>query len=348
MEESQKVKLSIVMPVFNGVELVIKMWQSIIANDFKDWELWAIDDGSTQDTFETLSNFAKTDERIHYIKRDRAPKGAQTCRNIGFEKADGEFIIFMDSDDYVAPECLRVRVQHLQNRPDIDFMVFPSGTVQSDKFNPEATLFAYGYNIYPDDVKAFASRTLPFVVWNNIYRTASLKEKHISWNENLLSLQDADFNLSSILSGLKYDYAKCPAYFGYRIDANSNSISKKIISKEHQQSHIYAINHFYQMIQQQYRHKYDYALYNGCLTIYNRVFEYAVDFEYANRIASSIYQYSHLYGAILYTQIALTKVLNHFVSGKRARQIPMLLFLLQSNRHKFHSKPKRIKKNFIR
>lgn len=332
------------MPVFNHADLVSVMVRSIISNTFTDWELLAIDDGSGAETLSLLQDFADEDPRIRFIRRNRLPKGAQTCRNTGLELARGEYIIFFDSDDFITADCLSTRVKCLSERPELDFMVFPSSTMQKGIYSEFATLYAYGYHIYKDDIKAFAQRTLPFVVWNNIYRTQSLRANCIRWDEQLLSLQDAQFNIDTILCGMKYDYAAVKPHFGYRIDASSGSVSKKIISNEHQDSHIHAIDRFFTSIQGKYGHKYDKALYDGCLVIYNRVFSESVDFGFADRMASAVAKYSPAYGRILRFQISVNKLLAKFMPARRARQIPMLLFLLSSDRHKFHVKPRLINK----
>ena len=108
--------LSIIMPVFNHHDEVATMIDSILANDFQSWELLAVDDGSEADTLQLLERYAEADSRIKVVRRDRQPKGAQTCRNIGLEMACGEFVIIFDSDDYIAPYCLRQRVEMLQKR----------------------------------------------------------------------------------------------------------------------------------------------------------------------------------------------------------------------------------------
>lgn len=340
-------RLSIVMPAYNHADMVCAMIDSILTNTYTDWELLVVDDGSGQETLDALCDYAQKDFRIHLIKRDRLPKGAQTCRNIGFKNIKGEYVIFFDSDDYISPECLQTRVDAIASREDLDFMVFPSGIVQNNEYKPDATLFAYGYQIYNDDIKAFTSRTLPFVVWNNIYRTESLKKYNIHWDEQLLSLQDADFNLRAILSGMKYEYYSCNPHFGYRIDANVDSVSKKIVSPQHQQSHLYAIMQFYSLVQSKYQHKYDNALYNGCLVMYNRIFNTSVDFDFANKMVDIVQLNSPDYGRLFAFQVRATKLLNMVLPAKMARQIPMLLFLVKSYIHKYYIKPNKIKRTQI-
>ena len=132
--EPLRIPLTIIMPVFNHRDEVRTMIDSIRPNDFCGWELLAIDDGSEEDTLQLLYHYAEEDSRIRGVRRDRQPKGAQTCRNIGLEMTRGEFVIVFDSDDYIAPYCLRQRVEMLCKRPELDFMVFPSGIYVDEKF----------------------------------------------------------------------------------------------------------------------------------------------------------------------------------------------------------------------
>ena len=323
------VTLSIVMPVFNRVDLVKQMVDSILQNSFQQWELWAVDDGSSEENVNILSDYFSVDSRIHYIKRNLEPKGAQTCRNIGLEKAQGKYIIFLDSDDRILPSCLETRVEALNNRDDLDFMVFPSGVIVNDEYSSSKHLkYSYGFPIFRDDYDAFARRVLPFVVWNNIYRTQSLRSAKISWDTRLLSLQDADFNLQTMFAGLKYDYSSCPPDIGYRIDASAGSVSKKINSVEHRASIIYAITKFYKMYQSCYGHKYDRALYNGVLHLYNHIMTDKFVGVFADEMCASVYTYSKFYGSLFKVQILATKALRLFLPDKLARQIPMACHLI--------------------
>ena len=186
--EPLRTSLSIIMPVFNHRDEVRTMIDSILANDFNAWELLAVDDGSGEDTLQLLESYAAADSRIRVVRRSRQPKGAQTCRNIGLEMVCGEFVIVFDSDDYIAPYCLRQRVEMLQKRTDLDFLVFPSGVYVDERFLTEPHPYAFGFRVAEDDVALFASRRLPFIVWNNIYRTESLRRHNLTWDVNLLSL----------------------------------------------------------------------------------------------------------------------------------------------------------------
>ena len=327
--------LSIVMPVYNHKELVKVMIDSILANSFSDWELLAVDDGSDQETIALLEDYVKKDQRVIFIKRNRLPKGAPTCRNIGFEKAKGEYIVFFDSDDYVTPECLKTRVQCIENRKDLDFMVFPSGTYDDKGFHIEPNKFNYGYPIYNDDLEHFARRLLPFVVWNNIYRTQALRQKGILWDEQLLSLQDADFNVQTLLADMKYDYAPTKPNYGYRISTTS-SVSKGMTTGEHFRSHIHAIRKMYTDIRQKEGRTYDKALFYGLLRLYNGVvtgegINPQLTKMFADGIRDIAPNHAHKLERISHIALRLRKIIP-FLPPKTARQIPMLPFLLSHRR----------------
>ena len=324
--------LSIVMPVFNHPTDLKEMIESVLANGFQDWELLAVDDGSEAETLSILQTYAEQDARIHFTPRQELPKGAPTCRNIGLRQAVGKYIIFFDSDDYIVPDCLAQRVRELGSHPELDFMVFRSATFHDNQLHPEASKLNFGYRIYNDDLAAFCARTLPFVVVNNIYRRSSLLSKGILWNTRLLSLQDAQFNLDCILSGMRYDYASCPPDYGYRIDS-AGSVSKKIASQRHCESNLYATEQFYQLIQSRYGHRYDDALLRGVLFIYMKVAREGMLKDFNVRLAAIVRQHSPKQGRMFMLQIKLAHFLAVFLPLTIARRIPFLSYLVWYRKH---------------
>lgn len=95
-------KISIIMPVYNKEKYVQKAIDSVIAQTFTDWELIMIDDGSTDLSFEICRQYK--DERIHLIRVENG--GVSRARNIGLKNAKGEYITFLDSDDYIDEKYL--------------------------------------------------------------------------------------------------------------------------------------------------------------------------------------------------------------------------------------------------
>lgn len=323
------IKLSIVMPVFNRKNLVAIMLDSILANDFNDYEVLAVDDGSDEDTVALLNEYQNKDNRIKLIQRTELPKGATKCRNIGIDKAQGEYIIFFDSDDIITPSCLSTRVNAISKRTDVDFLVFPSCTYYKETLHPMDTKFVYGHKVHEDDLQFFCQRLLPFVVVNNIYRTASLRNHNIRWDEQLKSLQDCDFNVQTILAGLKYDYVETKPDYGYRIDERGAAVSSGIITKAHFESNLHSINKLYTMVQNVHGHSYDSFLYKGVLYAFNNIMTNGIEFSFANQLSSLVKSHNSLHGTLLAIRFGFCRVLSHFLSPRHSRQIPMSMFIIR-------------------
>lgn len=95
-------KISIIMPVYNKEKYIKKAIESILNQTFKDWEMLIIDDGSTDDSLAVCRIFE--DPRIHVISTENG--GVSHARNIGVDKAQGEYLTFVDGDDYLAADYL--------------------------------------------------------------------------------------------------------------------------------------------------------------------------------------------------------------------------------------------------
>lgn len=116
--------VSVIIPTYNRAELIGETLQSVKNQTYQNWECIVVDDGSDDNTEELIENLSQKDSRYKFFKRDKAPKGGPACRNIGIENAKGEFIIFLDSDDFLANFCLELRVQFMKDFPQLDFAVF--------------------------------------------------------------------------------------------------------------------------------------------------------------------------------------------------------------------------------
>lgn len=323
--------LSIVMPVFNREDEVQEMILSIQANTFTDWELLCIDDGSDASCIELLKNFSAADPRIHFLQRERMPKGAPTCRNIGLEAARGKYIIFFDSDDYITPECLATRVNAMEQHPENDFMTAPSMVLTDGRFVYDKGSFMFGYPTFgTDDVNHFCRRILPFVVCNNIYRLASLHKANIVWDEALKSMQDADFNLTALTAGLRYAYIDCPPDYAYRINS-TGAITQKMYTNEHNISFLHAIDKFYTLTAT-YGRRCHTALFEGVILLYNRVSFQSANHDFATKAIDIIRRYDTCHARLFATIMWLTRMLEHIVSKKRARQLPVLYYILKNKR----------------
>ncbi|GGW60251.1 glycosyltransferase involved in cell wall biosynthesis [Winogradskyella epiphytica] len=107
--------VSIIMPVYNRANLIADTLDSIKAQSYLNWECLIIDDGSTDKTENVVVNYRHLDKRIKFYKRsDAKPKGANACRNIGLNKAQGDYVVFFDSDDLMTENHLEVKVNAIK------------------------------------------------------------------------------------------------------------------------------------------------------------------------------------------------------------------------------------------
>ena len=114
----KKPLISVVIPCHNQEKYLEKCLLSITEGGISDYEIIAVDDGSTDGTPEILSAFSKKCNRMRTVSLDG--RGAGAARNLGMKYALGEFILFMDSDDLIVPTYLEDLLEVLVEYPDLD------------------------------------------------------------------------------------------------------------------------------------------------------------------------------------------------------------------------------------
>jgi glycosyltransferase involved in cell wall biosynthesis len=115
MEKFEKGLVSIIIPVFNRELLLPETLNSIIAQTYLFWECIIVDDGSSDSSLSIAMEYASNDERFKvYTRPWYKKKGANTCRNYGFELSKGEFIQWFDSDDIMLSEMIQNKVVSFQ------------------------------------------------------------------------------------------------------------------------------------------------------------------------------------------------------------------------------------------
>jgi glycosyltransferase involved in cell wall biosynthesis len=111
--------ISIIIPNYIREKYISETLDSILDQTYQDWECIIVDDGSTDNSITIIDKYNKQDKRIKLIKRNRYPKGANVCRNIGFENAKGDYIVWFDSDDIMLKDYLAEQISAI-SRKDFD------------------------------------------------------------------------------------------------------------------------------------------------------------------------------------------------------------------------------------
>jgi glycosyltransferase involved in cell wall biosynthesis len=193
-------KVSIIIPLYNREKLIAETLNSLISQSHGNREAIVVDDGSTDKSIEIIEGFAKRDRRIKLFRRNRPPKGAPTCRNIGIEKASGEYIIFLDSDDLLKAFALEQRLAVAKKNPEADFWVFQTVNFEG---RPENEKEVWNKLTEEDNISRFLKLDSPWHTSGPLWKTETLK-KQLQFDEQLNCWQDVDFHLQALLKELKY------------------------------------------------------------------------------------------------------------------------------------------------
>lgn len=115
--------LSIITPVYNVERYLEKCVSSIIAQSFVDWELILVDDGSSDASGRLCDDYAAQDARIQVVHQANA--GASAARNAGLSLSRGEYVTFVDADDYIVPDTYEKNIEYLESDISLDLVLFP-------------------------------------------------------------------------------------------------------------------------------------------------------------------------------------------------------------------------------
>ena len=128
-------KVSVIVPIYNSEKTINRCVESIINQTYKDIEILLINDGSIDNTLNILNDYANKDKRIVVINKKN--EGVSKTKNLGIKKAKSEFIMFVDSDDYIDKEAIKKLVL-LQKNDNLDIIKFHYNNYVDDKlYNTE-------------------------------------------------------------------------------------------------------------------------------------------------------------------------------------------------------------------
>ena len=180
--------ISVIVPVYNGSAYIERCINSITGSTFRDIEIIAVENGSTDNTWEVLEALAAGDSRIKPIYTEI--RGLSNARNIGIDHASGDWIAFVDADDYISP-LMYERLAEAELTRD-------------DYFLKTYLRAQYKYS----------------VAWNKLFRRETMG--NIRFNPSLHYIEDRNFAIRFVLNSKKVVSISETLYYYYR---NGNSIS---------------------------------------------------------------------------------------------------------------------------
>lgn len=226
-------KVSILVPVYN-VELSLdKCIQSILKQTYKNFELILVDDGSTDNSLSMCYEYAEKDKRIKIIKKE-----SHTClsdvRNVGIENATGEYIMFVDSDDYVCETFVEDMVEAIENK-NVDVVRCKAREHKKDGSTSIENLRGYENRILKNNE---IRELIPHLITRNdniaCYSWVLIIKKNvlnIRFNPSTYCLQDAVFFVELLLKSVSSIYFLDKPLYEYCFNKNGTSNNANIYFK---------------------------------------------------------------------------------------------------------------------
>ena len=217
------VKISIIVPVYNTAKYLDKCIQTLINQTLENIEIIFIDDGSEDNSVEILKNYAKKDKRIRILKQNHKRQGA--ARNYGLSIAQGEYIGFVDSDDWVKLDMFE-KLYYQAKETDSDIVMCSMNTFEDGTnkiiVNTYNTLDIFNQKFFentftPQDTLNFIFN-ISVSPYNKIYRKNLIAKNNIKFPESVYFEDNAFFFKSwlnakkiSLLNQKLYQYRKSTA-----------------------------------------------------------------------------------------------------------------------------------------
>lgn len=212
------IKVSVIVPIYNAEKYLVQCLDSIVNQTLKDIEIILIDDGSTDGSAEICKMYL-SDSRVSYYHKEN--EGLAAARDDGMMRANGEYIGFVDSDDWIKPDMYeKMYTAAKSNDSDVVFC----NCIQNEnghRFNRELPVGAYDRDKIKSEV---LPQTLAFISkdggkrairWSNcmrIYKKDTLNKNNIKFDRRLRRSQDLQLTYESMLVAQNFYYIDEPFY----------------------------------------------------------------------------------------------------------------------------------------
>lgn len=229
--------VSIIIPVFNREKLIGETLASIQNQSYTNWECVIVDDGSTDSTENIVKSFIEKDKRFRYYNRPSDyVKGANSCRNYGFEMSSGEFVNWFDSDDVMLPDCIEERIKAF--KPNLDFVI-ASGYYWNPIDDTKSIL-----KVEPTDdlYVEFAQWRIKIITNSVLFRRTFVSNKPL-FNPQMKRGQEAEY-FTRLFFKCKSDQYQVIPHFGflYRQHEDTKSSRNAVYNKGYKESLLFFLS----------------------------------------------------------------------------------------------------------
>lgn len=231
MRGKMSVKVSIIIPVYNKEEYIEKCLQSVFAQTLQDIEIIIIDDGSTDNSAEICKRYL-SDSRVRYIFKHN--EGLAAARQDGIEYSTGEYIGFVDSDDWIEPEMF-LRMYNVATSNNADVVMCGMYKDESQKTSEYLLHGVYNKSqieniIIPGFLGELTDQGIPYIInYSNctkLFLRKTIIENQAFFDKEILLSEDLPFSIRTALSARIYVSICNEYYYHYRLDHNEVSLSR--------------------------------------------------------------------------------------------------------------------------
>ncbi len=218
----KEILLSIICPVYNGGKSIGKIIESLEEQDYKDYELLLVDDGSTDDTLKILRKYEKKYKNIIVIDKKHSSVG--DTRNMGIERSSGKYITFGDADDWYSEDFFEKIIPHLKEG-NFELLVFNAYVMDYDKFMYDLIPAKYKTKTFTEEngvyeyLKGKFGHQIGNVPWNKIYLKEIITKNNLKFDPDKKRGQDLLFNILYVSKIKNYKYINEKLYY-YELNMN--------------------------------------------------------------------------------------------------------------------------------
>ncbi len=219
-------KVSVIVPVYNAEQAIGRCLDSILNQEYKDLEVIPVDDGSKDHSGEILQLYADKDPRVKPIWKENG--GVSSARNAALEAATGEYIQFMDADDWITMDSTKMLVRRMEEgRSDMVIANFyrVSGDRVAEKGEIEEKE-VMTRNQFVEYMMQAPANYYYGVLWNKLYKRSIIEEHHIRMDENISFSEDFAFNLEYLVYAQFVAALQFPVY--YYVKTEGSLVSKNM------------------------------------------------------------------------------------------------------------------------
>ena len=202
--------VSIIVPVYNAAETLRRCVDSVLKQDYTDFELLLVDDGSRDGSGAICDAYAARDPRVRVIHKENA--GVSAARNDALDQAQGTFLQFLDSDDWLTPDATKQLVRSAQ-ACGCDLVIADFYRVSGDRVAHKGEIDEEGVLSREEFAAYMMENPADYyygVLWNKLYRREIVEAHHLRMDADLRWCEDFLFNLEYILHSETFFALRAP------------------------------------------------------------------------------------------------------------------------------------------